>query len=47
MKFTDAVTAQFFRTTNLPARTGTSHISNVLINCYKEKIMKRNFKKLN
>jgi hypothetical protein len=33
LKLTDAVTAQFFRTTNLPARTGTSHISNVLINC--------------
>ena len=34
MTFTDAVIVQFFRTINLPARTGTSHTSSVLTNCY-------------
>lgn len=34
---TDPITIQSFRATNLPVRTGRSHISNLFINSYKTK----------
>jgi len=34
---TDPIIIQSFRATNLPVRTGTSHISNFFINSYEKK----------